>query len=143
MGRDDFGKIYRNFRKRPIVLLIFLVILLICSQKFNLISTVKLRCFWNKVLVNGILLNKRVGWINWFDKLIDDLIFPLNVTSCVCLLKSGLKIIFHWKVQLVIAFRSWLKAVTLVWMLFTTEKRDVSSVKSLQFEEISLDKSFM
>ena len=59
------------------------------------------------------------------------------------LLKSGLEIIFYWKAQLVIAFRSWLKVVALVRMLFTTEKRDVSSTKSLQFEERSFDKSFM
>ena len=83
----------------------------------NLADSVKPRYFWNKLLLNGILLNKRVGWNNF-------LIFLLNITSCACLLKSGLKIIFHWKAQLVIAFRSWLKVVALVWMLFTTEKRD-------------------
>ena len=98
-------------------------------------SNVKSRCFWNKLLLNGILLNKRVGWSNF-------LIFLLNITSCPCLLKSGLKIIFHWKGQLVTAFRSWLKIVALVWMLFTTVKRDVSSAKSLQFEKRSLYKLF-
>ena len=35
----------------------------------------------------------------------------------------------------------WLKIVALVWMWLTTEKRDVSSAKSLQFKEISLGKS--
>ena len=44
---------------------------------------------------------------------------------------------------MLIAFRSWLKVVALVWMLFTTEKREVSWAKSLQFEERSLGKSFM
>ena len=44
---------------------------------------------------------------------------------------------------MVIAFRSWLKVVALVLMLFTTEKGDVSSAKSLQLEKISFDKSFM
>ena len=51
--------------------------------------------------------------------------FLVSITSCVCLLKSRLKMIFHWKAKL------------------TTEKRDLSSAKSLQFEERSLDKSFL
>ena len=136
VGRDDLGKIWWNSRKRSIVLLIFLVILFIASDKFNFVSNVKPRCFWNKLFLNGILLNKRVGWSNF-------LIFLLNINSCACLLKSWLNIIFHWKAQLVIAFRFWLKVVALVWMLFTTEKRDVSSAKCLQFEERSLGKSFM
>ena len=134
--RDDPGKIFWNLRKRPIVLLIFLVILFVCSEKFNFTSIIKPRCFWNKQLLNGTLLTKRVGWRNF-------LIFLQNITSCACLLKSGLKIVFHWKAQLDIAFRSWLKVAALVWILFTTEKRDVSSAKSLQFEERSLGKSFM
>ena len=49
---------------------------------------------------------------------------------------------FHWKGQLVTAFRSWLKIVALVWMLFTTVKRDVSSTKSLQFDKRLLYKLF-
>ena len=76
------------------------------------------------------------------DKTISEF-FLLNITSCACLPHSGLKIIFHWKAQLVIALRSGLKPVALIWMLFTSEKRDVSSGKGLQLEEISLDKSFM
>ena len=133
---DDLGKICWNLRKIFIVLLIFLVKLFICSEKFNFISNVKPRCFWNKLLLNGILLNKRIRWSNV-------LIFILNITSCACLLISGLKIIFHWKAQLVIVFRSWHNVVELVRMLFTTEERDVSSAKSLQFEESSLGRSFM
>ena len=111
--RSD-GKICWNLRKRPIVLIIFLVILFICSGKFHSVSNVKLWCFWNKLLFNGILLNKRVGWNNF-------LIFLVYIISCGCILKSGLKIIFHWKDQQAIAFRSWLKVFALVWMLFTTK----------------------
>ena len=56
------------------------------------------------MLFNGVLSNRRVAF------------------SCACLLKSGLKIIFHWIAKLVIAFRSCLKVVALVGILFTTEK---------------------
>ena len=65
MRRDDLGKICWDLRKRPRVLLIFLVIPFLCSKKFNFISDVKPKCFWNKLLLSKILLNKRVGW-NYF-----------------------------------------------------------------------------
>ena len=71
-------------------------------------------------MFNGILLDKKDGWSNF-------LTFQLSIISCACLLQSGLKITFHWKVQLVITFRCWLKVFAFVWMFFTTEKREVSS----------------
>ena len=81
--RADLDKICWNLRKRPIVLLIFLVIFFICSEKFNFLSNVEPRCFWNRLLLNRMLLNKKAGWSNF-------LIFLLNVASCACLIKSGL-----------------------------------------------------
>ena len=37
-----------------------LIILFTCSKKFKFPANVKPRCFRNKLLLNGILLNKRV-----------------------------------------------------------------------------------
>ena len=87
MRRDDLNKSCWNLRKRSIVLLIILLILFTCSDKFSFISNVKPRCFWNKLLLNGISLNKRVGWSNF-------LLFLLNIIiiSYAFLLKSWLKI---------------------------------------------------
>ena len=126
--RDYLRKTCWNLRKRPRVLLIFFGNTLYMFREFNFTSNVKPTCFWNKLLLNGMLLNKRVGWSIF-------LIFLQNITSCAGLLKSGLKIIFHWKAQLVIRLRSWLKVVALVQMLFTTERRDLSSAKSLQLRK--------
>ena len=83
-----------------------------------------------------MLLNERLGRINF-------LVFPLNITSCACLVKSGLKIIFHSKAQSLITVKSLRMAAVPNWMSLTTEKRDVSSAKSLQVEDTPFDKSLM
>ena len=54
--------------------------------------------------------------------------------------KSGLKIIFHWKAQLLITVWSLCKVAALDWMSLTTEQRDVSLTKSLKFEDTPFDK---
>ena len=122
VSRDDLGRIGWNLRNRPIVLLIFWVIFFMCSTKFSLTSNVNPRCFWDKLFFKEMSLNERQGWSSF-------LIFLLNITSCACLVKSGLKIIFHWKVQLLITDRSLRKVAALDWMSLTTEKRDASSAK--------------
>ena len=136
VSRDDLGRIGWNLRNRPIVLLIFWVIFFMCSTKFSLTSNVNPRCFWDILFFKAMSLNERQGWSSF-------LIFLLNITSCACLVKSGLKIIFHWKAQLLITARSLRKVAALDWMSLTTEKRDASLAKSLQFEDTPFDKSLM
>ena len=136
VSRDDLGRIGWNLRNRPIVLLIFWVIFYMCSTKFNLTSNVNPRCFWDILFFKGMSSKERQGWSSF-------LVFLLNITSCTCLVKSGLKIIFHWKAQLLITVRSLRKVAALDWMSLTTEKRDVSSAKCLQFEDTPFDKSLM
>ena len=136
VSRDDLGRIGWNLRNRPIVLLIFWVIFFMCSTKFSLTSNVNPRCFWDILFFKGMSLNERQGWSSF-------LIFLLNITSCACFVKSGLKIIFHWKAQLLITARSLRKVAALDWMSLTTEKRDASLAKSLQFEDTPFDKSLM
>ena len=65
------------------------------------------------------------------------------MTSCACLVKSGLKVIFQWKAQLLINVRSLRKVAAVDWMSLTTEKGDVSPAKSLQFEDTPFDKKIM
>ena len=72
MRRDNLGKICWNLCKRPIVLLIFLVILFICSDKFNFISNIKPRCFWNRLCLNGFnsyltFILKNLWWKVFID----------------------------------------------------------------------------
>ena len=133
---SSYCSCYWNLCNRPIVLLIFWVIYFKCSTKFSLTSNVNLRYFWDILFFNGMSLNERQGWSSFS-------VFLLNITSCTCLVKSELKIIFHWKAQLLITARSLRKVAALDWMSLTTEKRDVSSAKSLQFEDTPFDKSLM
>ena len=58
---------------------------------------------WDILFLKGIPLNKRQGRSSF-------LVFLLNITFYVCLVKSALKIIFHWKAQVLITVRSLRKA---------------------------------
>ena len=136
VSRDDLGKIGWNLHHRPIILLIFWVMFFMCSPKFSLTSNVNPRCAWDILFFKGMSLNERKEWSTF-------LVSILNITSCACSVKSGLKIIFYWKAQLLTAVRSLRKVATLDWLSLTTEKRDVSSAKSLQFEDNPFDKSLM
>ena len=136
VSRDNLGRNGWNLRNRLIVLLNFWVIFFMCSTKFDLTSNVNPRCFWDILLFKGMLLKERQGWSSFFG-------FQLNITSCVCSFKSGLRIIFHWKSQLLITLRSLCKVAALDWMLLTNGKRDVSSAKRLQFENTPFDKLSM
>ena len=132
-SRDNLGRIGWNLRNRPIVLLIFWVTFFMCSKKFSLTSNVNRRWFWEILFFKGILLNERQGWSSFW-------VFLLNITSSACLLKSGSKVIFHWKAQLLITVRSLRKVAALDWMSLFAEKRDESSEKILQFEDTPFDK---
>ena len=64
-------------------------------------------------------------------------------TSWACLLGSELKLIFHWKAQLLILFKSSLKFFADKSLSNMTEKRDMSSANSLGFVTKFSDKSFI
>ena len=57
--------------------------------------------------------------------------FLLNIIYWTCLLRSGLKFIFHLKAQLPIFFKSSLRSLAEVLISWTTENREVSSANSL------------
>ena len=77
-----------------------------------------------EVELTGMLLKCRLRWD-------DFLFFPLNIISCAYLLGSGLKLIFHWKVQLLINVKSLLISLAEVPMSWTTENKEVSSANNL------------
>ena len=54
-----------------------------------------------------------------------------NTNTSACLLRSGLKLIFHWNAHLFIRERSWLSSFLLLSKFFTTEKRNMSSTNIL------------
>ena len=74
-----------------------------------------------------ILLKFNDGWFGLLS-------FLEKITSCACLLGSGLKLIFHWNAHLFIFFRSSFKFFADKVISWTTENREVSSANSLGFE---------
>ena len=69
--------------------------------------------------------------------------FLLKMTSWACLLGSGLKLIFHWKSQSLIFFKSLLSSFVEVVMSCVTENRDVSPANNFVLEGSSPNKSFL
>ena len=86
VSSGDLGRSDWNLRNRPIALLIFGVLkeCFYVSTKFRLTSNVNPRCFWDILFFKGMSLNERQGWSSF-------LVFLLNITSCACLVKPGLK----------------------------------------------------
>ena len=124
VSRDNLGRIGWNLWNMRIVLLMFWLKLFMCSVKFILTSHVNPWCFLDILFIKGMSLTKTQGYSSL-------LVFLLNMTFYDCLVKSGLKVIFHWKNKLLITVRSWCKVVAHDWMSFTPEKRDISSAKSV------------
>ena len=83
----------------------------------------------------------QVFWIsNWCSQRWtwkqDDLTFEVfeKKKTCTCFLMSGLKLIFHWKVQLPIFIRSLFKSIPVWFTSSATEKSEVSSANVLGLE---------
>ena len=90
------------------------------------------------------------GWRKFFD-------FLVKITSWACLFRSGLKLIFHWKAQSFIVYYKLtigcklhnnyimplFKSLAELWMSWSKENGEVSSAKSLTFEDKPSSKLFM
>ena len=88
------------------------------------------------VWITWLLLNIKSGWLGF-------LILGEKITSWACLEGSGLKPIFHWYGQLLIFNKSLFKTFADEVISQTTEKREVSSAKSLGFDDNLVDKSLI
>ena len=69
--------------------------------------------------------------------------FLLKMTSWACLLRSRLKLIFHWKTQSLIFFKLLFSSFAEVVMSCVKEKKDVSSANNFALEDRSPEKLFM
>ena len=94
------------------------------------------KCMWIVVTLTILLLNIRPGWF-----LCE--VLRLNMISWACFVGSGLKLIFHCRAHLLMLERSLFNRLAESVILWTTEKSDVSSAKSLTFEFKPLGKSLM
>ena len=69
--------------------------------------------------------------------------FVLNITSWACWHEPGMKLIFHWKVQSLLFFKSLFTSFAAVVMSFLKENRDALSANSFALEGRSSNKSFI
>ena len=104
-------------------MLIFIDNIFRCSSNINLDSSITSRYFWDDDWETLVLLNTNGGWYISFAS-------RLKMTSWACLVESVLKFIFHCKVQLFIIFKPLLRSFADVWVLYTTENKEVSSANS-------------
>ena len=99
---DHLGKHYLSLCSSPMDVLTLSARYLKCSQEFNFSSKNKPRCFWYGICITWLLLKINTGWI-------DFLTLREKITSC--LEGLGLKLGFHWYLQLLIFSRSLFKAL--------------------------------
>ena len=82
------------------------------------------RCFWELVLLTGILLKNILAWIF-------SVAFRLKRTSWAYFVGSGLKLISQWKTHLFISFWLLFRLIAVFSSTLTVVNRDVSSVNNL------------
>ena len=63
-----------------------------CSLKSSLESKTIPRCFWDSVKLTVLWLKMKHGWLVFSS-------FRPNITSCACLIGSGLNFVFHENAQ--------------------------------------------
>lgn len=94
---------------------------------FSLVSKIIPECWWFVDRMTIVLLKFNDGGLSLFKS-------PRKITSWVCLLGSGLTHIFHRSTLLLIFFRTSFKFFADKVVSSTTQEREVSSAKSLEFE---------
>ena len=90
MTKACHGNNLESFRKSPIVLFVLLNTFFRCSSNVNLTSKTTPKCFSELTWETLLLLKSKGGCAIFFN-------FLLNIISWACLLRSGLKVIFHYK----------------------------------------------
>ena len=101
------GKTFCNFHNNPIVLFILFDTLVKCSSNGNLLFNINPKCFCDDARTTLLLLKRKGGWQNFSS-------FLEKITFWACLLRSGLKLIFHWQAHCFILEKSLLSSKEVV-----------------------------
>ena len=127
------GSKFLFLRKGPNVLLVLANILLRLSSSVSLKSNVTPRWFWEKIWETLLLLKTKGGCVRFFD-------LQLKITNRACLLRSELKLFFHWKAQhLIFFFKSWFKSFAELFMSRAAKNIDEPPGKSFALKKKSSD----
>ena len=112
----------------------------LCSDPMDILLAIHLKWspkVWYGLCITWLLLKVNTGWFGF-------LILREKITSWVFFLEaSGLKLIFHWHAELLTFSRPLFKALADKFVFWTTKNREVSSAKSLGFDDNSCEESFM
>ena len=128
--------LHNSLRKSPLDKLTLLAIYFKYLHKFNFLFKNAPSFFWYGVCTILLLSRINTGWFGF-------LILREKVTSWACLRISRLKLIFHWYVQLLIFSWSSFKALADKFVCRITKKKQLSSAKSLGFDDNWFDKQVM
>ena len=107
-----------------------------CFSNDNVTSRIIPKYFWGEFLLVWLLLSIKGGCRAIFN-------FRLNITSCACLLMSGLNLIFHCNAQSWTFSRSSFNCFVDAFTLKTTENSEISIVTGFAVDDESFDKSFI
>ena len=107
-----------------------------CSLKSNLESRTIPRCFWDSLKLTVLWLKIEHGWLVFWS-------FQPKIFSCVCLVRSQLKFVFHWNALVLILAMSIINSLADLVIFSTTENSDVSSANNFALDAKLSDKSIM
>ena len=112
MSNDCLGKVLWSLQSKPLVWFTLVDIVLRCCSKFSLLPKINPRCFCNELSWTRLLLKSSTGWL-----VLVCVFYRKLYTSCACLRRSGLKLIFHWWAQICIFRKLSLKVVSVTFLL--------------------------
>ena len=95
-----------------------------CSLKLNLLSRNIPKCFWKVVCRTTFSLRNKGEWLVVWN-------LQEKISSCACLVASGLKFIFQWNAHSSILFTSLFRSIFETSTFSTTEKSEVSPASNL------------
>ena len=124
---DFLGNKFWSLERSTIALLNFLKIISSCYLKSNLERKTIPRCLWDSVRLKVLWLKIKHGWFVFWS-------FRLKIISCVCLVGSGLKFIFHWNAEVLILVKPLFDSLADLLIFSTTEYSDVSSANSFSWD---------
>ena len=98
-----------------------------CSSNVKDVFNIRSKCFCDETCWTGLVLKKISGCITF-------LTLWVKITSCACLERSGLKLIFHWKAHSFILSKSAQSCSAAAFGSLRIVNKEASPAKSFGFD---------